>query len=198
VVALDPVVGVPLGVVPRRRQHLLQDHRVGRRLISHDLARHGPGRADGPRKESTGRPQITPWRDEHVDDLPELVDRPVDVAPTASHLHRGLICLPAIPDRVPAGPGRLDQERCEPHDPAGDGDVVNLDAALSEQLFDVAVEETNAKASADRQHDHISSEAETGQGTTCNGIGADAASSHIPSLAARIRSEQMQQCPIKT
>jgi hypothetical protein len=32
VVALDPVVGVLLGAMPRRQQ-LLQDHQVGRRLI---------------------------------------------------------------------------------------------------------------------------------------------------------------------
>ena len=109
VVALDPVVGVPLGVVPRRREQLLQDHRVGRRLIGHDLARHGPGRADGPLKEPMGCPQITPWREQDVDDLPELIDRTVDVAPAASHFHRGLICLPAIPDRAATEPGRLGQ-----------------------------------------------------------------------------------------
>jgi hypothetical protein len=49
------------------RQQLFQDDRVGRRLIGHDLARHGPRRADSPLEESTGRPQIAPWRDEHVD-----------------------------------------------------------------------------------------------------------------------------------
>jgi hypothetical protein len=53
-----------------------------------------------------GRPQIPPWRGEHIDDLPELIDRTVHIAPATSHLHIGLICLPAIPDRVPAGPGR--------------------------------------------------------------------------------------------
>jgi Transposase DDE domain group 1 len=109
VVGLNPVVGVLLGVVPRRRQQLLQDDRVGRRLIGHDLAWHGPRRADSPLEESTGRPQIAPWRDEHVDDLPELIDRTIDIAPAASHLHIGLVCLPAVPDRVPAGPGRLAQ-----------------------------------------------------------------------------------------
>jgi hypothetical protein len=32
-VSLDPVVGVPIGAMPRRRQQLLQHDRVGRRLI---------------------------------------------------------------------------------------------------------------------------------------------------------------------
>jgi hypothetical protein len=108
-VGLNPVVGVLLGVVPRRRQQLFQDDWVGRRLIGHDLARHGPGRADSSVEESTGRPQIAPWRDEDVDDLPTLIDRTVDVAPAASHFHIGLIYLPAISDWVPAGPGRLAQ-----------------------------------------------------------------------------------------
>jgi hypothetical protein len=79
------------------------------------------------------------------DDLPELVDRTVDVAPPAGDLCEGLIGLPAVADRVPAGPGHLSQERCEPHDPAVDGDVVDFDAAFGEQLFDVAVGETKRR-----------------------------------------------------
>jgi hypothetical protein len=87
--------------------------------------------------------------------MPELIDCTVDVAPAASHFHIGFVYLPAVPDRVPAGPGRLAQQRCEPHDPAVDGDVVDLDAALGEQFFDVAVGEAKAEVPADRQHDHI-------------------------------------------
>jgi hypothetical protein len=36
-----------------------------------------------------------------------------------------------------AGPGRLGQQRREPVDPPVDGDVVDLDAALGEQLLDI-------------------------------------------------------------
>jgi single-stranded DNA-binding protein len=37
-------------------------------------------------------------------------ERQAETCPTdRSH---GLVCLPAIPDRVPAGPGRLGQQRC--------------------------------------------------------------------------------------
>src|SRR5512132_825701 len=64
--------------------------------------------------------------------------------------------------------------------------MVDLDAALGEQLFDVAVGEAKAEVPADRQHDHIRREAETGEGRPCNGIGADPASSHDASLAARV------------
>jgi hypothetical protein len=71
--------------------------------------------------------------------------------------------------------------------------MVDLDAALGKQLFDVAVGEAKAEVPADRQHDHIRREAETGEGRPCNGIGADPASSHDASLAARVCSQQMQQ-----
>src|SRR5512132_964830 len=56
--------------------------------------------------------------------------------------------------------------------------MVDLDAALGEQLFDVAVGEAKAEVPTDRQHDHIRREAETGEGRPCRGSGADAASSH--------------------
>ena len=43
--------------------------------------------ADRPLKEPTGSRRVPPWRDDYVDDLAELVDRAVDVAPLPSHLH---------------------------------------------------------------------------------------------------------------
>jgi hypothetical protein len=48
---------------------------------------------------------------EHVDDLPELVDRPVDVASPTGDPHVGLVDLPAVTDAMAAGPGRLGQQR---------------------------------------------------------------------------------------
>jgi hypothetical protein len=42
-----------------------------------------------------------------IDDLAELVDGAVSVAPPAGDLHVGLIHVPAVPDGVPAGPGGL-------------------------------------------------------------------------------------------
>jgi hypothetical protein len=52
--------------------------------------------------------------------------------------------LPAIANLVPAGPGGLSQQRREPHDPAVDSDLVDLDPALGEELFDVAVGQPKA------------------------------------------------------
>ena len=82
--------------------------------------------------------------DKHVDDLPELVDRAVHVAPPAGDLHIGLVHLPAVTDGVAAGPGSLGQQRREPLDPPVDRDVVDLDPALGKELFDIAVGEPEA------------------------------------------------------
>jgi hypothetical protein len=42
-----------------------------------------------------------------VDDLPELVDGAVDMAPPAGDLHLGLVHGPAISHTLPAGPSRV-------------------------------------------------------------------------------------------
>ena len=81
-VGLDPIVGVPLGAVPRRWEQLLQHDRVGRCLVGDDLDRLDLGRADGPLEAPVGRGSVTPRTDPLVNDLPELVDRSVDVPPS--------------------------------------------------------------------------------------------------------------------
>jgi hypothetical protein len=45
---------------------------------------------------------------------------------------------------VPARPSRLGEQRREPLHPSVDGDVVDLDTALGEQLLDVAVGQAKA------------------------------------------------------
>jgi hypothetical protein len=51
---------------------------------------------------------------EHVDHLPELVDRAVYIPPLAGDLHLGLVHEPAVADGVPARSGSLGQQRREP------------------------------------------------------------------------------------
>ena len=46
--------------------------------------------------------------------------------------------------------------------------MVGLDARLGEQLLDVAVGQAEAQVPADRQHDHLGGEAETGEGGAWN------------------------------
>jgi hypothetical protein len=57
---------------------------------------------------------VAPRGDEDVDDLPELVDGAVDVAPLTGDLHVRLVHLPAISDAMSAGPGGVGQQRREP------------------------------------------------------------------------------------
>jgi hypothetical protein len=77
--------------------------------------------------------------DEHVDDLAELVDRPIHVPPPAGDLHIGLVHLLTVTHGVAAGPGGVGQQRREPLHPPVDGDVVDLDPAFDQEFFDVTV-----------------------------------------------------------
>jgi hypothetical protein len=53
---------------------------------------------------------VAPRGDIDVDDLAELVDGAVDLAPLAGDLHIRLVHLPAIAHAMPAGPGSLGQQ----------------------------------------------------------------------------------------
>ena len=86
--------------------------------------------------------------DEHVDDLPELVDRTVNVVPLTGDLRIGLVDLPAVADSVAARLGGVGQQRREAHHPPVDGYVVDLDTALGEQRLDVAVGQPEAQVPA--------------------------------------------------
>ena len=113
----------------------------------------------------TGAP---PWchaaGDEHVDDLPGLIDCAVDVAPPAGDLHIRLVDAPAGTDRVPAGTCGVSQQRRESLHPAVNADVVDLDTSLGEQLFDVAIGQAVARVPADRKDDDVGWEAEAREG----------------------------------
>jgi hypothetical protein len=98
-VGLDTVVGVLLGSMPRCRQEFLQHGRVRRGSVGDHLNGEHLGRADGPLKASAGYLDVAPWGDERVDDLPELIDRAVDLAPLPRHPHLRLAHRPAIARR---------------------------------------------------------------------------------------------------
>lgn len=117
---IDGVVGVLLDVVPRRGDQLVEDRRVHR------------GRRSA--KAPPGCGGVPAGRDEPVDDLPMLVDRPVRVPPDAAGLDVGLIGEPPVTGRMPAEPGRIREERGAALHPPADRDVVDLDAAFEEQV----------------------------------------------------------------
>jgi hypothetical protein len=134
--------------------------------------------------EPAGGGRVAPWGDEHVDDLAERVDRPVDIAPAPGDLHIRLVDLPSVADTLTAGSGGIGQQRREPLHPPVDGDVVDLDAAFGEQLLDISVRQAKAEVPANRQHDHIGREAEASERRPCDGSGAGMAGSHGGSLPA--------------
>jgi hypothetical protein len=84
VIRFNPVVGIPIGAMPRRRQQLLQHDRVGARVVGDDLHRGDLRRDERPLEEPAGSGRIAPWGDEHVDDLAELVDGTVDAPPPSA------------------------------------------------------------------------------------------------------------------
>ena len=129
-----------------------------------------------------------------VDDLPGLVDGPVDVAPLAGDLDVGLVHLPAVSHAMPAGPGGVGKQRREPQHPPVDGHVVGLDPTLGQELLEVAVGQAEAEVPADREHNHIGWEAEAGEGRARRDRPAGAVSgSHGRSLTARTTSRLTQQ-----
>jgi hypothetical protein len=105
VIGLKSVAGVPLGAVPGRLEQVVQHCQVGQGAVGDDLDRSDLGRTDGPFEEAAGSGCVPTCGHEHIDDLAELVDRPIDVAPAVGDFDVGLIDLPAVADRMPAGPG---------------------------------------------------------------------------------------------
>jgi hypothetical protein len=89
-----------------------------------------------------------------------LVDGAIDVAPLAADFHVGLIDSPTITDRVSTGPC-VDQQRGETLDPAVDGHVIDVDASLGEEFFDVAVRQPEVQVPPDSQDHGLGREPET-------------------------------------
>jgi hypothetical protein len=82
------------------------------------------------------------------------------------------------------GSGHGEQRRESLHPPL-DGDVVVLDAAFGEQLFDIAVGQAEAQLPAHRQHDDVGREAPTRERQAGHGCRAGPAGSHGSSLPAQ-------------
>jgi hypothetical protein len=141
--ALAGKVGLLRCANPRREQ-LLEHDRVGRCSVGDDLQRRDLRRADGLVEEPVSRHSVTPRGDQHINDLPELVDRSVHVPPSPGNFRVGLVHELAIAYSVPAGAGGLGQQRREPLYPAVDGDVISLDTTLGEEFPDVAIRQRAA------------------------------------------------------
>jgi hypothetical protein len=129
VIGFDRVVGVLLHDVPRLGHELVEHTRVSRGPVGGHLGRPSR-RVQCPGEEPAGCRHIPLRRREDINDLPVLVDRPVQVHPLPSDLQIRLVDEPAIPGDVPARPGRVDQLRGEPLYPPVDRDVIHRYAAF--------------------------------------------------------------------
>jgi hypothetical protein len=160
VIGLDRVVRMLLNPVQGRGNQLIEPPRVNRRTVRRDLDRDRAS-AQRPGEEAPGRGQIAPGRQQDVDDLAMLVDRTVEISPPPGNPDAGLIDEPPVAWSVPTGPRRLDELLREPLHPPVNGDVINGDAALGQQLFNVAEGQAVPQVPPDRHRDHLRREPET-------------------------------------
>src|SRR5690348_5084908 len=99
VIGFDRVVSVLLGDMTGGRHQLIEHPRVGGGTISGDLDR-GRRVIKGAGKEPTGGRQVSLLGDQHINDLPELVDCPVQIDPSSDDLGVCFVDEPAITGRM--------------------------------------------------------------------------------------------------
>ncbi|GAB3865623.1 hypothetical protein GCM10027610_116020 [Dactylosporangium cerinum] len=107
VVCFYPVVGIPFDVVPRRRNELIEDSRIHRRRVSDHFGGSHLQHGHRPAEEPSCRGGVAAGGEEHVDDLPVLVDSAVHVPPETVDFDVGLVGEPPVAGCVPAEPGRV-------------------------------------------------------------------------------------------
>ena len=64
---------------------------------------------------------------------------------------------------MPARAGGVGEQRREPLHPPVHRDVINVDAALGQQLLEIPIRQAVAQVPADRQRDHLRRETEPGK-----------------------------------
>lgn len=111
---------------------------VGRCAVGIDLGRVWTALERVGEEQAGGR-QIPLLRYQHIDDLPILVDRPIQIRPPPGDFHIRLVYEPAISRGMPARASRVDQQWGEPVHPSIDRDMIDSDAPLGQQLFHVTV-----------------------------------------------------------
>src|SRR5664280_1414394 len=144
VVSFDSVVGVLGGVMERSRQEFCYHSDQGVGPVSRDLdwlAMGGDRRGEEPCRSL----QVSLLGHEHVDDLPILVNGPVDVSPGPRHLHVSLIDEPVTADAVAAWAGRVDEQGRESLNPSEQGHMVDLDTPFGEEFLKVPVGQSVAQ-----------------------------------------------------
>jgi hypothetical protein len=120
-IGFDAVVGVLLEDMARGGQQLVEHSRVGGCPVGSDLTRVRAA-LQGVGEEPAGGRQLPLFGRQHVDDLAELVDRPLQIGPASSHFDVGLVHEPPIPAGTSTGPRRVDQQQSKSLHPPEDRD----------------------------------------------------------------------------
>lgn len=97
----------------------------------------GCGPCSSAGEKSAGGRQVPLPGDQHVDELPIPVDCSVQIPPPPGGLDLRLVGKPAMSRGMPARPGRVDEQRGKPLHPPVHGHVIDGDATLGKQFFDV-------------------------------------------------------------
>ena len=130
-IGLDGIIPVLLHNMAHGRQQLIEQPRISRCPVGAHLAWARAVLKSSGEEPAGGRP-VPLLRHQHINDLPKLVDRPVEVDPPAGNLDICFIDEPSIPGSVPTGACCINQQRGLPLHPAVDGDVINHDATFGQ------------------------------------------------------------------
>src|SRR4029077_18011095 len=95
-------------------------------------------------KEPLGRGRISSRSQKEIDRLPSAVHRPIEIRPASLHPNVGFVHPPGAVAHSQMRAGSLFKLRCVGLDPSEDRRVVDLDSAVEEHEFQIAV--------ADREH----------------------------------------------
>jgi hypothetical protein len=136
--------------------------RVHRRPVGGDLDRRRSRLQRAAEEHSRSR-SVTALADQDADDLTVLVDRAVQLGPARSDLPVSLIEEPPITRRVTRRTRGIHELRGEGPDPSVDGDVVDIDSTLGQQLLPIALGQAAAQLPTHRHRDHLPREAVAGR-----------------------------------
>ena len=92
---------------------------------------------------------------QHVHDLPVLINGTEGVSPAITDLEQGLVHPPLVSDRMAVPACGLDEPRREGMDPVVDGARIDAEAPLSQPLRDISVTEPETQVPADSQRDDL-------------------------------------------
>jgi hypothetical protein len=185
-IGFDPVVAVLLRDVRSSRDQVVDDSQIRPGLIGRHLdRRRSVAKSAG--EESAGGGGVSLLRQQHVDDLPVLVHRPVQVPPAAGDLDIGLVDEPPVPGYMPQRAGGVGEQRGEPLHPPVHGDVIDFDTALGQQFLDVPVGEAVTEVPADREGDHLRRKSKPGKRRPLDSGTDGSRSTHPSSLLSQPR-----------